>query len=185
MFEHEIIIEIDEETNEDIELFNLSDKQANDDGTPRPLKVRLDKWLWAARFFKTRALARAAVENGKVSYNFEPSKPSREIELGAVLEIRVGRIEKTVTIVGLSTRRHSTEKAEELYVETDESKKNRESNWHSDGQFISPYGQHNTNKPVRFLRRTFTRNEDMQFASEMPAPVMVADEAAELNGENK
>lgn len=91
-------------------------------GEERQLMVRLDKWLWAARFFKTRALARAAVEAGKVFYNGERSKPSREIELGAELFIRLGRFEKTVIVTGLSTRRRSTEEALQLFEETEQSK---------------------------------------------------------------
>lgn len=91
-------------------------------GEDRQLMVRLDKWLWAARFFKTRALARAAVEAGKVFYNGERSKPSREIELGAELFIRLGRFEKTVIVTGLSTRRRSTEEALQLFEETEQSK---------------------------------------------------------------
>ena len=87
----------------------------------RELKVRLDKWLWAARFFKTRAIARAAVEKGKVFYNGEQSRPSREIEVGATLNIRQGHYEKTVVIRGLSTRRRSTDEALKLFEELPDS----------------------------------------------------------------
>jgi len=90
-------------------------------GEERALKVRLDKWLWAARFFKTRAVARAAVEKGKVFYNGERAKPSREIEIGATLQI-LGRKEITVIVKGLSTRRRSTEEALKLFEETEESR---------------------------------------------------------------
>ena len=65
--------------------------EASNPSEERILTVRLDKWLWAARFFKTRALARAAIEAGKVYYNGERSKPSREIEIGALLQIYQGR----------------------------------------------------------------------------------------------
>jgi len=135
----------------------------------RVLKVRLDKWLWAARFFKTRALARLAVENRKVFYNGKPVKPSLEIEVGAELKISMGRTERTVLIQGLSTRRHATNKAEELYIETEESKNSRESqepNWNShntpyNSATIYPAQSQDTrsHKPVRFLRRPILRYE--------------------------
>ncbi|MDB6097161.1 MAG: hypothetical protein JWM09_1439 [Francisellaceae bacterium] len=145
-------------------------------GSTRILKVRLDKWLWAARFFKTRPLARAAVENGKVFYNGQRSKPTREIEVGAILQIRIGRLERTVTVAGLSTRRHSTEKAEELYQETEESKQLRAQQQQLQSQttyFPNPntylrrtesthQTQNKVRKPVRFLRRSFAKPHDAQ-----------------------
>ena len=92
----------------------------------RVLKVRLDKWLWAARFFKTRALARVAVENKKIRYSVneqEVSKlsPSREIEVGATLTIQHGRFIRVIIVKGLSTRRRNTEEALLLFEETAES----------------------------------------------------------------
>lgn len=83
----------------------------------RPLKVHLDRWLWAARFFKTRAIARKAIESGQIFYNGEPSQPGREIELGATLSIHYGRTQKVVTITGLSNRRRNITDAQNLYEE--------------------------------------------------------------------
>ena len=68
---------------DDSEVINF---ESSESGEERVLKVRLDKWLWAARFFKTRAVARAAVEKGRIFYNGERSRPSREIEIGATLQ---------------------------------------------------------------------------------------------------
>ncbi len=85
--------------------------------TDRILKVRLDKWLWAARFFKTRAVARVAVEKGRIYYNNERPRPSREIEIGATLRIQHGHFEKTIIIRGLSTRRRSTGESLQLFEE--------------------------------------------------------------------
>ena len=65
-------------------------------------KVRLDKWLWAARFFKTRSLAKQAIEGGKVHYEGARTKVSREVTVGAELQIRQGWDEKTVVVLGLS-----------------------------------------------------------------------------------
>jgi ribosome-associated heat shock protein Hsp15 len=83
--------------------------------------VRFDKWLWAARFFKTRALAKQAIEGGKVHYNNARSKPSRTVELEAVLIIRQGWDEKTVVVKALSDQRRGAEVASQLYEETPDS----------------------------------------------------------------
>ena len=61
-------------------------------------KIRLDKWLWAARFFKTRSLAKEAVEGGKVHYNQQRSKPGKAVEMGAELSIRQGFLDKVVIV---------------------------------------------------------------------------------------
>lgn len=90
------------------------------------LKVRLDKWLWAARFFKTRSLAKQAIEGGKVHYNGERSKVSKEVELGATLTIRLGWDAKTVEVQALSDQRRGAPEAQRLYRETEDSIKLRE-----------------------------------------------------------
>ena len=91
----------------------------NRPGHPFPVdKVRLDKWLWAARFFKTRSLAKQAIEGGKVHYNGSRSKVSKEVELGATLTIRQGRDEKEVAIIALSDQRRGATEARLLYRET-------------------------------------------------------------------
>ncbi len=83
--------------------------------------IRLDKWLWAARFFKTRALAKKAIEGGKVHYQGARSKPSRTVEPGASLAIRQGWSTKTVIVRGLSEQRRGANEAMQLYEETQES----------------------------------------------------------------
>lgn len=89
------------------------------------VKVRLDKWLWAARFFKTRALAKAAIEGGKVHYEGQRSKVSKVVELGAKLTIRQGFEEKEVVIHGISDQRRGAPEAQKLYEETVDSIKAR------------------------------------------------------------
>jgi len=89
------------------------------------VKVRLDKWLWAARFFKTRALAKAAIEGGKVHYEGQRSKVSKVVELGAKLNIRQGFDEKEVVIRGISDQRRGAPEAQKLYEETVDSIKAR------------------------------------------------------------
>lgn len=153
-------------------------------GEERVLKVRLDKWLWAARFFKTRALARAAVEAGKVFYNNERSKPSREIEIGATLHIRQGRFEKIVIVKGLSTRRRSTDEALALFEETEISKNAREAqavleipieNYYEPQSLVPNEGYYSQDsrerRPTRFLRRSFQRQPN---TSNTPSNVGVA-----------
>jgi ribosome-associated heat shock protein Hsp15 len=81
-------------------------------------RVRLDKWLWAARFFRTRNLAKQAIEGGKVWYDGARTKVSKEVQLGAELRIRQGFDEKTVTVRALSEERRGAPEAAQLYEET-------------------------------------------------------------------
>ena len=89
-------------------------------------KVRVDKWLWAARFFKTRSLAKAAIEGGKVQLDGKRVKVSREITTGDRLTIRQGWDEKSITIVALSDQRGPATTAQALYEESEESIARRE-----------------------------------------------------------
>ena len=89
-------------------------------------KVRLDKWLWAARFFKTRALAAEAVEGGKVQLNGDRPKRARPLQVGDELRIRLGPYEHVVTVRALSDRRGPATQAAGLYQETDASRNARE-----------------------------------------------------------
>lgn len=88
-------------------------------------KIRLDKWLWAARFFKTRALAKDAIEGGKVHYEGQRCKVSKTPEVGAKLTIRQGFDEKVIIIKALSDQRRGAPEARLLYEETPESIKAR------------------------------------------------------------
>ena len=89
-------------------------------------KVRLDKWLWAARFFKTRALAKAAIEGGKVHCRGERCKPSKEPKVGDELLVRGGGDERTVVVRALSAVRRGAPEAQTLYEETPQSLAARE-----------------------------------------------------------
>ena len=88
--------------------------------------VRLDKWLWAARFYKTRALAREMIEGGKVHYNGQRSKPSKVVELNAQLTLRQGNDERTVVVKAITEQRRPATEAVTLYEETAESIEKRE-----------------------------------------------------------
>ncbi|HET9700875.1 MAG TPA: RNA-binding S4 domain-containing protein [Burkholderiales bacterium] len=83
--------------------------------------VRIDKWLWAARFYKTRSLAQQAVEGGRVKLNGERVKPAREVKPGDLLAVSIGELEWQLTVTGLAERRGSADLARRLYRESDES----------------------------------------------------------------
>jgi ribosome-associated heat shock protein Hsp15 len=94
--------------------------------TPGLARLRIDKWLWAARFFKTRTLAKAAIEGGKVQLDGQRIKVSKEITAGDRLVIRQGFDEREVTVLKLSDRRQGAPIAQTLYEETAESVTRRE-----------------------------------------------------------
>lgn len=89
-------------------------------------EFRLDKWLWAARFFKTRALAATAIDGGKIEVNGDRAKRSRRLAVGDMVRIRLGPYEHTVQVKALSNRRGPASVATQLYQETAESREARE-----------------------------------------------------------
>ncbi len=89
-------------------------------------RLRVDKWLWAARFFKTRSIAKTAIEGGKVHLNGQRVKVSREITVGETLVIKQGWDEKEIVVLGLSAQRGPATVARELYEETAASIEKRE-----------------------------------------------------------
>jgi ribosome-associated heat shock protein Hsp15 len=90
------------------------------------VKVRLDKWLWAARFFRTRALAATAIETGKVELNGERAKRAKQLQIGDSLRIRLGPYQHLVTVRAVSEHRGPAPIAAKLYEETEEGRKARE-----------------------------------------------------------
>lgn len=89
-------------------------------------EIRLDKWLWAARFYKTRSIAKAMIEGGKVHYNGQRAKVSKAVEIGATLKLRQGNEEKEIVVTALSDQRRGASEAQLLYQETEKSVKQRE-----------------------------------------------------------
>ena len=83
--------------------------------------ARLDKWLWAARFFKTRSAATDAVHGGHVHVNGERAKPSKDVHAGDTVEFSVGSVQRTVLVTGIADKRGSATVAATLYAETPES----------------------------------------------------------------
>ena len=103
----------------------MAAKKVNKSDEPR-IKARLDKWLWAARLFKTRTIAKQAVEGGKVYCEGLRAKPSKEIEEGMKLKLRTKFDEKAIIVKALSEKRLGASEAKLLYEETPESISSRE-----------------------------------------------------------
>lgn len=89
-------------------------------------EIRLDKWLWAARFYKTRSIAKAMIEGGKVHYNGQRAKVSKAVEIGSTLKLRQGNEEKEIVVTALSDQRRGAPEAQLLYQETEKSVKQHE-----------------------------------------------------------
>jgi ribosome-associated heat shock protein Hsp15 len=88
--------------------------------------VRIDRWLWAARFYKTRGVATEAVAGGRVRLNSERVKPAKDVRAGDVVEVRIGETRRTVVVRGVTAKRGSARVAAALYEETAESVAERE-----------------------------------------------------------
>jgi len=123
-------------------------------------KVRLDKWLWAARFFKTRSIATDAVSGGKVYLNEQRIKPAKEVHIGDKLKIRTGYTERTVIVQTLSIQRRPAKEAVLLYEETAESIEKREQSGvlHRKDAALRPRGVGRPTKKERRLIHNFTRD---------------------------
>ena len=89
-------------------------------------RVRVDKWLWAARFFKTRGLAAQAIETGKVEVNGERAKRSKQLQVGDELRVRLGPYHHVIKVLAVSENRGPAAVAATLFAETEESRKARE-----------------------------------------------------------
>lgn len=117
-----------------------------------PPNVRLDKWLWAARFYKTRSLAKDMIEGGKVHYNNYRTKPGRIVEIGAHIELWQGFNKIEVVVTGISEQRQSATIARTLYEETPESivRREKQAEEHRMQVLFAP---HPDNKPDKKQRR--------------------------------
>ena len=124
-------------------------------------KIRVDKWLWAARFFKTRALASDAVNGGKVHLSGQRIKASRSVKINDVFEIHRGFEKMTVVVQELSQRRGPASVAQTLYRETEESiaLREKESEQRKLARMQIPISDHKPNKRERRKLRSFTGKE--------------------------
>lgn len=98
----------------------------NADAAPAQEGIRLDKWLWAARFFRTRALALEAINGGKIEADGQRPKPSRLVRAGTRLVIHKGELEWRITVLGVSKQRRPAPEAAALYAEDPASRERRE-----------------------------------------------------------
>ncbi len=119
-------------------------------------KVRIDKWLWAARFYRTRNLCKQAIEGGKVHYNGQRVKTSKYVELGAELKIRCGWDDRLVIVTGISDQRRGAPEASRLYRETDASIASR-SEQAAMRKAAGGFGQAQTSRPTKKQRRQIHR----------------------------
>ncbi|APE30100.1 RNA-binding protein [Halomonas aestuarii] len=121
--------------------------------------VRLDKWLWAARFFKTRALAKKAIEGGKVHYNGGRAKTSKAVEVGALIRVPQGWDILEVEVVDLSEQRRGAPEARALYRETPESLQRREREAEA-RRLTNQAMQHPLKRPDKKQRREIKRFQE-------------------------
>ncbi len=118
-------------------------------------RTRLDRWLWAARFFKTRSLATEAINGGKVRVNQQRVKPARAVHIGDSLDIHRGWQHQTVVVMALSTRRGPATEAAQLYQETAESIAKREQE--AEQRRIAAVTPHPAKRPDKQGRRQIVR----------------------------
>nr|WP_298249751.1 ribosome-associated heat shock protein Hsp15 [uncultured Halomonas sp.] len=118
--------------------------------------VRLDKWLWAARFFKTRGLAKKAIEGGKVHYNGGRAKTSKNVEVGAIIRVPQGWDIWEVEVMALSGQRRGAPEARALYRETEESVRRREREAEA-RRLTNQAMQHPVKRPDKKQRREIQR----------------------------
>lgn len=119
-------------------------------------EVRLDKWLWAARFYKSRAMARAMIEGGKVHYNGQRSKPGKQVEVGALVRLWQGDDEKEVQVLQLAQQRRGASEAQLLYRETEQSERKRQQTAEA-RRLNSLYAPHPDSRPDKKQRRDLMR----------------------------
>ena len=115
-------------------------------------ELRLDKWLWVARFYKSRAIARAMIEGGKVHYNGQRSKPGKQVEVGALVRLWQGDDEKEVQVLQLAPQRRGASEAQLLYRETEQSELKRQKMAEA-RRLNSLYAPHPDSRPDKKQRR--------------------------------
>ena len=119
-------------------------------------RVRIDRWLWAARFFKTRSLAAQAVDGGRVKVNDERVKPAKALQVGDRLEIHIGTYQWSIRVRALSDRRGPATAARELYAEDAASGARRAAALAARREGIDPFPEHG-GRPVKKQRRALQR----------------------------
>jgi ribosome-associated heat shock protein Hsp15 len=126
-----------------------------------PSSVRIDKWLWAARFFKTRSVAQQAIEGGRVKLNGERTKPAKDLKPGDELLIHIGAYEWAVRVVQLSAQRGPATVARNLYEESEASREKRALEVEKRRRFHEPASARK-GRPTKRDRRDLERFQDAE-----------------------
>jgi len=123
-------------------------------------KLRIDKWLWAARFYKTRSLAVEEIDKGRVRVNEQEAKPAREVKVGDTVTLRQGPVLRTLVVRGISNQRGAAPVAQQLYEETADSLKAREQAAEQRRLASDPASSLEHGRPTKRDRRTLDKAQD-------------------------
>ncbi len=133
--------------------------------------MRLDKWLWAARFYKTRSLASDEIGKGRVQVNGQGAKPARDIKAGDTVAMRQGPVTRTIVVRGLSQQRGAAPVAQQLYEETPESVRQRELAAEQRRLNSEPAGSIEHGRPTKRDRRDMDKAQDKTWGNRWSASV--------------
>ena len=132
-------------------------------------KLRIDKWLWAARFYKTRSLAAEEIGKGRVRVNDLEAKPARELKVGDTVALRQGPITRTLLVRGISSQRGAAPVAQQLYEETEESVRLREAAAEQRRLNGDPAASHDVGRPTKRDRRDISKAQNKAWDSRWSA----------------
>ena len=133
--------------------------------------MRLDKWLWAARFYKTRSLASEEIGKGRVQVNGLDAKPARDIKVGDTVVMRQGLSLRTVVVQGLSQQRGSAPVAQQLYTETEESLRLREASAEQRRMNPEPASSMEHGRPTKRDRRSLDKAQNKNWGERWRASI--------------
>ncbi len=133
--------------------------------------MRLDKWLWAARFYKTRSLASDEIGKGRVQVNAQGAKPARDLKAGDTVVMRQGPVTRTIVVRGLSQQRGSAPVAQQLYEETPESVRQRELAAEQRQLNSEPAGSLEHGRPTKRDRRSMDKAHDKAWGNRWSASI--------------
>ena len=132
-------------------------------------KLRIDKWLWAARFYKTRSLAVEEISKGRVYVNDQEAKPAREVKVGDTVALRQGPVTRTLVVRGISSQRGAAPVAQQLYEETVESIRLREAAAELRRMNNDPAAAHDHGRPTKRDRRDIEKAQNIAWNSRWSA----------------
>ena len=123
-------------------------------------KLRIDKWLWAARFYKTRSLAALEIDKGRVRINDQEAKPAREVKAGDIVALRQGQVVRMLMVRGISNQRGAAPVAQQLYEETEESLRLKAQAAEQHRLASDPANSQEHGRPTKRDRRTMDKAQD-------------------------